>query len=50
MKLKDFIKKLEEISRSTNNSDKIDVLMADNIPVIEPILKDDMVFITDQKR
>ncbi len=49
MKLKDFIKKLENILKTERNSDKIDVRMADDIPVVEPIFKDGTVFITDQK-
>ena len=47
MKLKEFIKELQAISRSINNPDKVEVEMADCIPVVKPIFKDDTVFITD---
>lgn len=47
MKLKKFIKELEDISRSIDNPDKVAVEMADCIPIVKPIFKDDTVFITD---
>ena len=47
MKLKEFIKELENISRSISNPDHVNVEMADCIPVVKPILKDNTVFITD---
>lgn len=47
MKLKEFIKELENISRSIENPDKAEVKMADYIPVVKPIFKDDTIFITD---
>lgn len=47
MKLKDFIKELENISQSIDNPDKVEVKMADYIPVVSPVYKDDIVFITD---
>lgn len=47
MKLKDFIKELEKILNATENYDDIDVRMADDILVVEPILKDGVVYITD---
>ncbi len=47
MKLKEFIKELEGISRSVDNPDKIEVEMADCIPVVKPVFKDNTVFITD---
>jgi hypothetical protein len=49
MKLKEFIQRLNQIMETEKDSDKIDVRMADNIPVVEPIFKDGTVFITDQK-
>ena len=47
MKLNKFIKELEKISRRVSKSDKIKVEMADCIPVVKPIFKDGIVFITD---
>lgn len=47
MKLKEFIKELEKISIGISNPDKIDVEMADCIPVVKPVLKENTVFITD---
>ena len=47
MKLKEFIKDLEEISRKVDSPDKVEVEMADCIPVVRPILNDGTVFITD---
>ena len=49
MKLKEFIKELENISSQVENPDKIEVEMADCIPVVKPILKDHTVFITDME-
>lgn len=50
MKLKEFIKKLEEIKNG--KGENIEVVMADNIPVVEPIFSDQYhgkkVIITDQ--
>ena len=47
MKLKEFIKELENISKSIDNPHKVEVEMADCIPVVKPIFKDGTVFITD---
>ena len=47
MKLKEFIKELENISRNIDNPDKVEVEMADYIPVVKPVYKDNTVFITD---
>ena len=47
MKLKEFIKELENISGSVNNPGEVEVKMADCIPVVKPIFKDNVVFITD---
>lgn len=47
MKLIEFMKKLEIISKSVINPDEIKIEMADCIPVIKPILKDKTVYITD---
>ncbi|MDP3772419.1 MAG: hypothetical protein Q8Q94_03535 [bacterium] len=47
MKLKEFIKELEGILRGIDNPDKVDVKMADFIPVVKPVFKDGTVFITD---
>lgn len=49
MKLDKFIKELEKISKEIGNADKIDVLMADYIPVVKPVLKGNKIFITDIK-
>lgn len=47
MKLREFIKKLEDIFRNVDNPNKVEVEMADCIPVVRPIFKDGTVFITD---
>ena len=47
MKLRKFIKELENISRSVDNPDKVEVEMADCVPVVRPILKDNTVFVID---
>ena len=52
MKLKEFIKKLDKIS--DEQGDDLDVVMADNIPVVDPIFLDNFcnskkVVITDGK-
>jgi hypothetical protein len=47
MKLKEFIKALEKISSKVDNPNKVEIEMADCIPVVKPILKNNTVFITD---
>lgn len=47
MKLKQFISALENIVENVDNPEIIEVKMADCIPVVNPILKDNTVFITD---
>ena len=47
MKLKEFIKELENIASSINNPEGVEVTMADYIPVVKPIYKKNTVFITD---
>jgi len=52
MKLKEFIKKLQEIKKIHGNN--LEVIMADDIPVISPVFSDQYddikkVVITDQK-
>lgn len=52
MKLKNFIKQLKNIDKKNGNS--MEVIMADGIPVVEPVLSLDRygktsVVITDQK-
>lgn len=47
MRLKEFIKELENISHQVDNPEKVEVQMADCIPVVKPILKENTVFITD---
>ena len=47
MKLRELIKELKNISNSVNNPDQVMVEMADCIPVVKPIFKDNTVFITD---
>ena len=47
MKLNEFIKELENISKNINSPDRVEVKMADCIPVVKPIFKDNTVFITD---
>jgi len=41
MKLKQFVKKSEEILKKVDNPETIEVQMAGYIPVVDPILKDD---------
>lgn len=45
MKLKKFIEELNKISKG--NGDDLDVVMADNIPVVSPIFVNRKVVITD---
>ena len=47
MKLKEFIKILEGIQKKVKKPEIVEVEMADCIPVVRPILKDNTVFITD---
>ena len=47
MKLEQFIDELKEISKSVDSLDSVEVQMADCTPVVGPILKDNVVFITD---
>lgn len=47
MKLEKFIKELKKIAQEVDNPKKVNVEMADCIPVVKPILKDGIVFITD---
>lgn len=47
MKLKEFINELESISKNIDNPDEVEVEMADCIPVVKPLLKENTVFITD---
>ena len=47
MKLKKFIGELEEILKNADNPNEMEVQMADCISVVSPILKDNIVFITD---
>ena len=47
MKLKAFIKELKNIATNVDNPDKVEVEMADCVPVVRPILKEGTVFITD---
>ena len=47
MKLKKFIKNLQEILEKIDRPEKVEVEMADCIPVAKPIFKDGTVYITD---
>jgi len=47
MKLKQFINALENILENINDPESVEVQMADCIPVVNPLLKDNTVFITD---
>lgn len=47
MKLKKFIKELENILENAENPEKIEVQMADCASVVKPFFKDNIVFITD---
>lgn len=47
MNLKNFIAELNRISKKVADSDNVGVVMADNIPVVEPIIIDNKIFITD---
>lgn len=47
MKLSKFIKELEKISKSVEHPEKVEVQMADTIPVVKPFFIDGVVYITD---
>ncbi|MGB9756088.1 MAG: hypothetical protein ACPLXO_04305 [Desulfurella sp.] len=47
MNLKEFIEELEKIAQKVNDPRKVEVEMADCVPVVKPILKDNKVYITD---
>lgn len=47
MKLNKFIDELKKISKESDKTDCIEVKMADNIPVVRPVLKNGVVYITD---
>jgi len=49
MKLKNFINELNKILASTDKPNNVEVTMADCIPVVKPIFKDGVVYITDEK-
>jgi len=48
MKLNQFIQSLQKISKIVRDPEHVGVTMADCIPVMNPILKDGVVYITDQ--
>lgn len=50
MKLKQLIKALESILKNVDNPETVEVTMADCIPIVAPILKDNTVFITDRNK
>jgi hypothetical protein len=47
MKLCTLIKELKKIRGESNNPNIIEVKMADNIPIVRPIFKKGIVYITD---
>lgn len=47
MKLDLFINTLEDIAKSIDHPEKVNVEMADCVPVVNPIFKDGTVYITD---
>lgn len=47
MKLPDFIKELQKISKRLKRPEGVEVRMADYIPVVSPVFIDNIVFITD---
>jgi len=47
MKLTEFITELQIISKHVSKPDETEVEMADCIPIVKPIFKNDTVFITD---
>ena len=49
MKLKQFISELEIILKNVDNPETVEIEMADCIQVVNPVLKDDTVFISDIK-
>lgn len=49
MKLKTFIKELEDIEKNLDNPDTVEVEMADCIPVVKPVFIDGTVYITDEE-
>lgn len=48
MNLREFIKELENLENTIDNPEVVEVTMADCIPVVKPIYKENKVFITDQ--
>lgn len=48
MKLKKLIEELNNIAKISNNSDSIEVQLADCAPIVKPIFKDGIVYITDE--
>lgn len=49
MTLQDFITKLQQIAEMVD-AKRTDVQMADTLPVVDPVLKDGVVYITDEKQ
>ena len=47
MKLKQFISALENILENVGDPEVVEVKMADCIPVVNPVLKNNTIFITD---
>lgn len=50
MKLKKFINELKKISKESDKPNSIEVKMADSIPIVRPVLKNGVVYITDIKQ
>lgn len=46
--LGDFIERLRHIADSVDDAHIVPVRMADTLPVVEPVYKDGVVYITDQ--
>lgn len=50
MKLKQLIDSLQNILKSVDNPETVEVKMSDSAPIVNPILKEDTVFITDVEK
>ena len=47
MKLIQFIQELEYVAKNIDRPDRVEVEMADCIPVVRPVYKNNTVYITD---
>lgn len=47
MKLIQFIQELEDIAKNIDRPDRVEVEMADCIPIVRPVYKNNTVYVTD---